>query len=423
MEFKHVPGMDDVLPADVGRWQALEREFRTTVESYGYAEVRTPVIESTHLFVRSMGETTDVVEKEMYSFSRSDEELTVRPEGTAGAVRAYVEHHVAAREPVSRWYYLGPMFRAERPQRGRLRQFHQAGCELFGDAGPTADAEMIDMLVGMLGRLGVAGVTVHLNSLGSGDTRARYRDALTAYLTPLADRLSETSRRRLAHNPLRVLDSKEEADRALVHGAPKLHDLFDDADRAHWTGLCAALDALGTPYVVDPTLVRGLDYYTRTLFEIRSTAGDLGAQNTLLGGGRYDGMVRSLGGPDAPGIGFAMGLERILLATPDSAPPRAPFAFVATLGERARHAGLVLSRSLRAAGARVELDARGTSLKSQLRRADSLGAALCLVLGDGEVDRRVVQVKDLAAHSQEELTLDAAPLAIAERLAARGTPQ
>jgi histidyl-tRNA synthetase len=403
MSYRAVKGMNDILPDEVDRWQHLEQAFRRTAELHGYAEVRTPIVEPTELFVRSIGETTDVVEKEMYSFAHHDEALTMRPEGTAGAARAYVEHKVHAREPVTRWYYLGPMFRAERPQRGRYRQFHQAGCEIFGDPGPIADAEMIDMLVGLFRELGVADVRAGVGSIGGAETRARYRDALLGFLRPKREKLSEHAQARLEQNPLRILDSKDDRDKEACQGAPSMVDLLDDADRAHWDGLRSALDALGTPYEIDPTLVRGLDYYTRTLFELRSSAGELGAQNTLCGGGRYDDMVAELGGPSVPAIGFAMGLERILLAMGDRPAARPTLCYVAPLGERGKLSALAIGRELRAEGVRTEVDGRGNSLKSQLRRADALGARFCVVLGDAELDRGVVQLKDLGAHTQSEV--------------------
>jgi histidyl-tRNA synthetase len=403
MSYRAVKGMNDILPDEVPRWQRLERVFRRTAELYGYQEVRTPIVEATELFVRSIGETTDVVEKEMYSFSHHKDALTLRPEGTAGAARAYVEHTVHAKEPVTRWYYLGPMFRAEQPQRGRYRQFYQAGCEIFGDPGPIADAEMIDMLVGLFRELGVADVRAGVGSIGGAGTRQRYRTALVEYLRPKREQLSEHARERLEQNPLRILDSKDPRDQEACRGAPSILELLDEADRAHWDALRAALDALGTPYEVDPLLVRGLDYYTRTLFELKSNAGELGSQNTLCGGGRYDDMVADLGGPKVPAIGFAMGLERILLALTEAAAEAEPFCFLAPLGERGRLEALRVGRELRQAGVRAEVDGRGNSLKSQLRRADAMGARFCIVLGDSEVDRGVVQLKDLAAHTQSEL--------------------
>ncbi len=407
MNYRAVKGMNDILPDEIERWHQLEATFREVVERHRFAETRTPILEHTELFVRSIGETTDVVEKEMFTFARSKESLSMRPEGTAGAARAYVEHKVHSREPLSRWYYLGPMFRAERPQRGRYRQFYQAGCEIYGDPGPVCDAEMLDMLVTFFRTLGVPDVQVCVNSIGGPAARSAYRDALLQFLRPRAAELSEHARARLEANPLRVLDSKDPRDRAVVVDAPAIVDILPPDDRQHWDELRRGLDALGTPYEVQPSLVRGLDYYTRTLFEVNASSGELGAQNTLVGGGRYDGMIRGLGGPDVPAIGFAMGLERILLAMSGQQPGARAFCFVAPLGDRARTAALKLARELRSAGVTVDLDGRGNSLKSMLRRADSAGARLCLVLGESELDQGVVQLKDLAAHEQRTVALTA----------------
>jgi histidyl-tRNA synthetase len=392
--------MNDILPDEVGRWHELEAVLRRELELFGYAEIRTPFLEPLELFVRSIGDTTEIVEKQMFSFQRGDETLALRPEGTASVARAYVGHSLHAKEPVSRLYYLGPMFRAERPQRGRYRQFWQVGAEVFGDPGPGVDAEMIDMLVGILRALGIENLEVCVNSLGSQGTRARYRDALFAYLEPKKATLSEHAQKRLADNPLRILDSKNPKDQEAVKGAPSILDLLEPDDQKHWEGLKAALEALGTPFVVAPELVRGLDYYTRTLFEISSSDGALGSQNALLGGGRYDGMVEELGGPKIPAVGFAMGLERVLLAMPERPANQLPLVFVAPLGDRAALEALGIARELRGVGVRVVPDTRGASLRSLLRRADSLGARLCLVLGDTELERGVVALKDLAQKSQ-----------------------
>jgi histidyl-tRNA synthetase len=403
MNLRAVKGMNDILPDEIGRWHRLESAFRAMAHLYRYQEVRTPIVEPTPLFVRSIGEVTDIVEKEMYSFERHGEELTLRPEGTASAARAYIEHTVQAKEPVTRWYYLGPMFRAERPQKGRYRQFYQAGCEVFGDAGPAVDAEMIDMLLALMEELGIQGVTAHVNSLGGPGTRARYREALVAYLTPRQDELGEDSRRRLTKNPLRVLDSKDPRDQAVLAGAPSVLDSLDDEDRAHWNGLLACLDRLGTPYIVSPRLVRGFDYYTRTLFELQTTGGDLGSQNALGGGGRYDRMVGELGGPDVPAIGFALGLERLLMAMPNAAPRVVPSVFLAPLGAAATAELLTVAREIRRFGVAAEVDGRGGSLKSMLRRANGIGATYCVIMGEAELSRGVVQVKDLERHDQEDL--------------------
>jgi histidyl-tRNA synthetase len=399
--LRAVKGMNDILPHEVGRWQRLERAFRETAESYGFGEVRPPLLEPTELFTRSIGETTDIVEKEMYTFEdKADKSLTLRPEGTASCARAYLEHSVGAREAVTRWYYLGPMYRRERPAKGRYRQFHQAGCEVYGDPGPFVDAEVIDMVVAFLRRVGVSELRVLVNSLGGRETRARYRSALIDYLTPRRDSLSEDSKRRLEANPLRVLDSKAPDDQAIASNAPSILDHLDDSDRAHFDGLRRTLDALGTPYEVEPRLVRGLDYYGRTLFEIQGLGGELGAQNALAGGGRYDTMIEELGGPPTPAFGFALGIERLLLAVPHETDLEDRRITILAATDRARVEATVLARALRESGHRVETDLRGTSLKSQLRRADKSGARLALILGDDELERGVVQWKRLDVESK-----------------------
>jgi histidyl-tRNA synthetase len=422
MQFRAVKGMNDILPDEVGRWQRLERAFRRVVELYGYREVRTPMLESTELFVRSIGETTEVVEKQMFVLERGDESLALRPEGTAGAARAYVVNSQHAKEPVSRWYYIGPMFRAERPQRGRLRQFHQAGCEIFGDPGPICDAEMIDMLYGFLKGVGIADVKVCINSLGGSGTRTRYRDVLLEYLRPRTEQLSPHAQKRLEDNPLRILDSKDPRDREAVADAPSILDVLAPEDVEHWNGLKRALDALGTPYEVTPSLVRGLDYYTRTLFEFQSNMGELGSQNTLLGGGRYDGMVKALGGPQVPAIGFATGMERLLLALGEMPLPKEALCFVAPIGERAIYDSLKLVRELRDRDVRVELDGRGNSPKSMLRRADALGARVVVLIGDSELDQGIVQLKDLITGTQDQVPRADAVQRIATLFEQAGAP-
>lgn len=403
-EIRAVKGMNDVLPDEVGRWHRLEAAFRESARRHGYGEVRTPVVEPTALFSRSIGEATDIVEKEMYSFvDKGEDALTLRPEGTAGAVRAYVEHSVQAKDPITKWYYVGPMFRRERPARGRYRQFWQAGLECFGDPGPYVDAEMIAMVVSLLRELGVLDLEVLVSSLGSAGTRAKYKDVLVEYLRPHTERLSEDSRRRLGTNPLRILDSKSEVDREICAGAPSLLELLDEADRAHFEELRRVLAALDVPHRVEPKLVRGLDYYSRTLFEIQGRGGELGAQNTLCGGGRYDGLVKELGGPDVPSIGFAMGIERILLAMPPAEAASRIDVLVAVADPSLRVAAQKLLGELREAGLAADGDLRGQSLKSQLRRAERLGAKVALVLGPAEEERGVVQLKDLGKHETSEI--------------------
>ncbi len=418
--LRAVKGMNDVLPEEVGAWQKVESTFVRTATLYGFREVRTPYVEPTRLFVRTVGETTDIVEKEMYSFRHHDDDLTLRPEGTAGAARAYVEHKVHAREPVTRWYYLGPMFRAERPQRGRYRQFSQAGGEIFGDPGPGCDAELIDMLVTFLGAIGVPDVEVLVNSIGSGDTRARFREAVRAHLEPRRAALSEDSQRRLETNPLRILDSKDERDQLMLADAPTILDLLGEEDRAHFDGLRRLLDALGIAYRVDTRLVRGLDYYTRTLFEIKGARQKLGAGDTLVGGGRYDGMVQDLGGPSVPAIGFAAGLDRLIIASEPEVQGSVVDAFVAPLGETAMAPALQLARELRQRGVASLAETRGGSLKSQLRRANTLGARLVLIVGEAEIAKGMVTIKDLAAHAQEEMARDRVVEIVVDCLAASG---
>ena len=401
--LRAVKGMNDVLPDELSRWQRVEAAFARTLQLYGFREVRTPLVEPTSLFVRAIGEATDVVEKEMYSFVHHDEPLTLRPEGTAGAVRAFIEHKVPQTEPVTRWYYMGPMFRAERPQRGRYRQFWQAGAEVFGDSGPASDAEMIDLLLRFLREIGVTDARVLVNSLGGPATRVDYRNRLVDYLRPMADRLSPSSLQRLEGNALRILDSKDPRDVEAVSGAPSILEALSPEDAAHFAAFRRHLDALGAPYEVVPRLVRGLDYYTRTLFEIKGATAKLGAGDTLVGGGRYDGMVADLGGPSVPAIGFAAGIERLVIASEAEVSPRTIDAYVMPLGDASIDYALVLARDLRASGVTTELDGRGASLKAQLRRANAVGARFAVIAGDDEAAEGVVQLKDLSAQSQETI--------------------
>ncbi|MGB8225120.1 MAG: histidine--tRNA ligase [Polyangiales bacterium] len=404
MSLRAVKGMKDILPDEISKWHRLESTFRERVEAYGFREARFPIVEPTALFVRSIGETTDIVEKEMYTFAdRSEKSLTLRPEGTASAVRAYVQHSVQAREPVTKWYYVGPMYRRERPAKGRYRQFYQAGIEVFGDPGPFIDAEIIDMVVGLISSLGITEVEVLVNSIGGPETRENYRVALLEYLAPYRSELCTDCQRRMDANPLRVLDCKVPRCAEIAADAPSILKHLTDDDRAHFDGLQQTLTALGTPHRVDGSLVRGLDYYTRTLFEVLGKGEGLGAQNALLGGGRYDQMVHSLGGPDTPAIGFAMGLERLLMAMPDSELDSHVDVFLVAAQPGVRGEITLLGRELRDAGLRVESDLRGGSLKSQLRRADKINARIAIILGESEVEAGVVQLKDLRKQTQHEV--------------------
>jgi histidyl-tRNA synthetase len=406
MKLKPVKGMQDILPEEVGRWHTVEQHFRDTVALHGFKEVRTPLLEATSLFQHSTGETSEVVQKQMFTLTRDHDSLSLRPEGTPSCARAFINQTVYARQPVTRWYYLGPMFRAERPQRGRQRQFHQAGCEVYGDEGPACDAELIDMLYGLLRGLGIEGLRVSVNCLGNQETRRRYRQVLLDYLNPRKAELSPHAQERYVDNPLRVLDSKDERDQAVAAQAPSILQVLQEDDLAHWKGLLTGLDALETPYVVDPRLVRGLDYYTRTTFEISATTGELGSQNALLGGGRYDDMISGLGGPDTPAIGFAIGLERILLAMPELEQGSPSWVAVAPIGDASVVPALSIGKQLRQAGFVAEVDGRGNSLKSMLRRANSSNARFCVVVGEAELGRGVVQVKDLSLHQQHDVERD-----------------
>jgi histidyl-tRNA synthetase len=403
-----VKGMNDVLPPDIAKWQFVEEKARGVLEAFAYRELRTPALEYTSLFVRSVGEVTDVVEKQMYTFDdRDGRSVSLRPEGTASAVRAYVENAQWNKEPVTRWFYLGPMFRHERAQRGRLRQFHQIGAEWFGVNEPSADAETIGMLTTMLDEIGIPkdALEVTLNSLGEPEERAAYRDALVAFYRQHESVLDEDSRRRLESNPLRILDSKNPEIVALNASAPVLLETLSAPSQARFATVRKLLDDLGVRHTLDQRLVRGLDYYTATIFEIKTTAGELGAQNTICGGGRYDGLVASLGGPQTPAIGFALGVERMLLAL--SQPPesyeRPVNAFFAPMDAAALAYALPIAQRLRAAGISVELEHRGGSMKSQMKRADKLRARAAVIVGANEVAAGTVTLKDLAKGTQSEV--------------------
>jgi histidyl-tRNA synthetase len=400
-----VKGMNDVLSPDVSKWQFLEEKARGVLEAFAYRELRTPVLEYTPLFVRSVGEVTDVVEKQMYTFDdRDGRSVSLRPEGTASSVRAFIENAQWNREPVTRWYYTGPMFRHERAQRGRLRQFHQIGAEWFGVNEPSADAEMIAMLVLMLEEIGLpaGALEVNLNSLGAPEERAAYRDALVAFYRDHLDVLDEDSRRRLETNPLRILDAKSPEIVALNASAPVLLETLSEGSRARFAEVRKLLEALGVRHTLDQRLVRGLDYYTATIFEIKTTAGELGAQNTICGGGRYDGLVASLGGPKTPAIGFALGVERTLLALSQPAESYEPAVsvFFAPMDPAALTYALPIAHRLRTGGIRVEIEHRGGSLKSQFKRADKLRARAVVVVGGNEVTSGTVTLKDLAKGTQ-----------------------
>ncbi len=407
--IRGIKGVKDLLPEDMPRWQAIEAACRRWSEAFGFQEIRVPVFEFTELFARSIGGTTDIVEKEMYTFQdRDGSSLTLRPEATAGVVRAYIEHNLAALPTCQKFYYFGPMFRHERPQAGRLRQFHQYGVEYFGSASPLADVEVIALLWRVLSRLGLADLSLELNSLGEASDRPAYKTALVAFLQPRAARLCENCRRRIGANPLRVLDCKVPACKAETAEAPKLTDHLSPQAVQHFNEVKAGLDALAIPYVLNPRLVRGLDYYTMTTFEI--TTSHLGAQNAVGAGGRYDGLVETLGGPKTPAVGFAVGIERIALMLPEeSVPPAVNRVFVAGFGERGLAAGLRLLDALRSHGISADTDYRATTLKVLLRQADRLQARFTLIVGDDEASRQTVVLRDMSTRAQEEVSLADAP--------------
>ena len=391
-------GMKDVLPADSAAWQHLHAVAAETFSAYGYAELRLPVVERTELFKRAVGEVTDVVEKEMYTFSdRDGESISLRPELTAGVVRAGIEHGLLYNQQQRVWC-TGPVFRHERPQAGRFRQFHQLDVEAFGIATPDIDIEVIALVASLWRRLGVSGTTLQINSLGTPENRVAYRAALVDYLRGHEGALDEDSRRRLQTNPLRVLDSKVPATREIVAGAPRLLDHLDTASLAHFEAVKEGLNTLGIAYEVNQRLVRGLDYYTHTVFEW--TTSQLGAQDAVCAGGRYDGLVEQLGGPATAGVGFAIGIERLVMLmalqnTPVAA--RSPHVYLCRFSAQGDTAGLKLAEDLRATmpGLRLLLNAGGGGLKSQLRRADLSGARFALILGDDEATSQSVQVKSL----------------------------
>ncbi len=398
-----VRGMHDILPGDIAGWQWLEGRLAERLNAYGYSEIRIPLVEKTELFTRAIGQGTDVVEKEMYAFDdRNGDSLCLRPEGTAGVVRAALQHGLLNPPGLKVWY-CGPMFRHERPQKGRQRQFHQTGVEVFGVSTPETDVELIAMATRLWADLGVNDqLTLEINSLGDREDRQRYRDALVDFLRPLADRLDPDSQRRLDSNPLRILDSKNPDTQALLADAPRLHDHLGEEAAAHFEAVTGLLDALGIAWTHNPGLVRGLDYYGRTVFEWTTEA--LGAQGTVCAGGRYDDLIEIQGGRPTPGIGFALGMERLLALVEATGRrfERAPHAYLVS-SEAAEHR-LGFAESLRDAwpGIRLVTDLQGGSFKAQFKRADRSGAAVALVLGEGELAAGEVTVKDLRGDAPQQ---------------------
>ncbi|MBS0169595.1 MAG: histidine--tRNA ligase [Nitrospira sp.] len=403
--IKAIKGVKDLLPEESPRWRYIEETARRWAFRYGFQEIRVPIFETTTLFARSIGATTDIVEKEMYTFpDRDGSSLTLRPEGTAGTVRAFIEHNRAADPRPQKYCYAGPMFRHERPQAGRLRQFHQFGVESFGVADPRADVEVMALLWRLLSDLSLPGLTLEINNLGYTEDRARYTPLLVAFLKGVESRLCANCQRRIEANPLRVLDCKVPDCRIATEDAPRLADSLSPAAQDHFEHVTAGLQAVGIPYHLNPRLVRGLDYYCLTAFEV--TCSHLGAQNAVGAGGRYDGLVEQLGGAAVPAVGFAVGLERIALMLPeDVVIPSTPRVYVAAFGTKGAEVGFSLLDELRRAGVPADMDFRSTSLKAHLRQADRLGALYTILLGDDEIEKNAATLRHMQTKAQEDLSI------------------
>ncbi|PHS19609.1 MAG: histidine--tRNA ligase [Kangiella sp.] len=404
--FQSVKGMNDCLPSETPVWQYLESCLRAVTEMYGYAEIRMPMVEKTELFCRSIGEVTDIVEKEMYTFiDKGEESLTLRPEGTASCVRAGIQNGLIYNQQQRLWY-MGPMFRRERPQKGRYRQFYQFGVETFGINGPDIDVEVIALSARLWKMIGLTNVELQINSLGSNVAREAYKVKLVEYFNQHLDDLDEDSKRRLVSNPLRILDSKNPAMKGVINDAPKLLEHLDDESQAHFDSLCEKLNALDIKYVINSKLVRGLDYYNRTVFEWVTT--ELGSQGTICAGGRYDGLVEQLGGQSTPGFGFAMGLERIILLLKQQSGLEDKLStkidvYLCTLGDKAENAGMILAEKLRSEypKLRLQLHCGGGNFKKQLKRADKSEAEIALIIGEDEVDKNQITVKYLREKKEQ----------------------
>jgi histidyl-tRNA synthetase len=403
MKYRTLKGLQDILPPDIAIWQHIEEAARKIFRTYGYQEIRLPILESTDIFVRSIGETSDIVEKEMYTFhDRGGRSVTLRPEGTASFVRAYVEHHLYNNPAPQKFYYMGPMFRYERPQAYRYRQFYQIGAEAMGVEDPKLDAEIISMLSKILNSIGLEGVNFELTSIGCKDCRPAYKDALKNFLRDRLSSFCGDCQRRFDVNPLRILDCKVPDCISLRQGSPAVLDYLCDDCKQHFDNLKHYLTTLKVPHTVNPNLVRGLDYYTKTAFEVTSES--LGAQKAVAAGGRYDGLVDEFGGPPTPGIGFAIGMERIIPLIKDSVKPaEGPDLFICTLGEKATEEAFRLAEKLRSQGIMVELNYEQHSLKSQMRKADRIGARNVIFVGEDEIKKNVIIMKDMLSKEETKI--------------------
>lgn len=417
--LKNITGTFDILPIGSGSegahsdgmnaWDYVEKTIRDTFAAYDFHEIRTPILEPTELIARGVGELTDIVSKEMFAFTREDTNYVLRPEVTAPVMRAYLQHHLGQQGGVQKLFYIGPCFRAERPQKGRYRQFYQFGCEVIGAGHALADAEVIGVMTAIYRKFGMKNMQLRINTLGDEESRPKYKQALRDYLEPHASELSDISKKRLAQNPLRILDTKDAKERRLLAEAPQLMDFVDEESLSHYQKVKELLGGLGVEFVEDPFLVRGLDYYTRTAFELESN--DLGAQSALAGGGRYDLLAKEIGGKQAvPAVGFAAGMERLLIALqaggteiPESAKPD---VYLVGLGEKASAWAIQESQSLRAQGVRVAFDLKGRSLKAQMRDANRLTAQFVVIVGDNELLSRTASIKNMGAGTQDNISLD-----------------
>lgn len=409
MLTKAPKGTKDVLPAQSGKWQYIESQIRDICARFGYREIRTPVFEHTELFLRGVGDTTDIVQKEMYTFmDKGDRSITLKPEGTAGVVRSFVENKLfSAAQPTKMYYLSTPVFRYEKPQAGRLREHHQFGIEVFGSSQPSIDAEVITVALSLLSTLGIDSLELNINSIGCKECRPKYNQALRDFLESKKDGLCKNCKERMVTNPLRTLDCKEESCREIVADAPTMLDFVCDDCKVHFDGLKKRLDSIGVAYKINPFIVRGLDYYTKTVFEIISTG--IGAQGTVCGGGRYDGLVEEIGGPATPGIGFGMGIERLILVLEslgiDLPEPSVCDVYVCTLGDNASLKGFSITSELRQQGVKAECDHMGRSMKAQLKYANKTGASKVIILGDDEIEKGVAVVRDMTKSEESTVPL------------------
>ena len=403
-KIKTIKGTHDILPAFSHDWQNLEKIIRDSAKLFGYKEIRTPIIEQAKLFNRGIGEGTDIVSKEMYSWlDRDDRAIALRPEMTASVVRSFIQHNLGSQTPLQRLYYMGPSFRRERPQKGRQRQFHQFGVEAIGSNNPEQDAEVIILAWDILSKSGINNLELKLSSIGSDDCRNKYKNALIKFFEPHKNKLTDVSRERLKHNPLRILDTKNEEEINILKGAPVIGEFYTNEDREHFENLQEYLSAVNIPFILDPLLVRGLDYYTQTTFEIISN--DIGAQDALLGGGRYNGLIRSLGGKDTPAVGFAAGMERILLATNnnENSGRKTQTIYIVCVEEDVLNSVQKIARELRALNFMVLTETLRRSMKAQMREANKCNADLAIIIGEQEKNDKTVQVKNLNDGSQQTI--------------------